>query len=175
MKFKQKLYQAKADRAEALKRAEAAAAEGRMEDFEAEMARVKEFNGQIEQLEALLDEQTRFAGDGPENEGAEALKGKGGAGPKVEQEDKPKGYEAAVKSFAAAAKNGFQVDKAAGDYMSEGVDADGGYTVPQDIVTRIIALRESKESLLHEVRVIPVKTKSGRRTIKKRWHHQGFD
>lgn len=174
MKFKQKLYQAKADRAEALKRAEAAAAEGRMEDFEAEMARVKEFNGQIEQLEALLDEQTRFAGDGPENEGSEALKGKGGAGPKVEQEDKPKGYEAAVKSFAAAAKNGFQVDKAAGDYMSEGVDADGGYTVPQDIVTRIIALRESKESLLGEVRVIPVKTKSGRRTIKKRGQHQGF-
>lgn len=175
MKFKQKLYQAKADRAEALKRAEAAAAEGRMEDFEAEMAKVKEFNGQIERLEALLDEQARFAGDGQEDEGAEALKGKGGAaGPKVEQEAKPKGYEAAVKSFAAAARSGFAVEKAAGDYMSEGENADGGYTVPQDIVTRIISLRESKESLLGEVRVVPVKTKSGRRTIKKRGQHQGF-
>ena len=38
--------------------------------------------------------------------------------------------------------------------------------VPQDIVTRIINLRDSKESLLSEVRVIPVTTKSGRRTLK---------
>lgn len=35
-------------------------------------------------------------------------------------------------------------------------------------------MRESKESLLDEVTVIPVKTKSGRRTIKKRGQHQGF-
>ena len=32
--------------------------------------------------------------------------------------------------------------------MQEGVDADGGYTVPVDIVAKIISLRESKESLL---------------------------
>ena len=32
--------------------------------------------------------------------------------------------------------------------MQEGVDADGGYTVPEDIVTKIIELREARESLL---------------------------
>ena len=58
--------------------------------------------------------------------------------------------------------------------MQEGVEADGGYAVPQDIVTRIISLRDSKESLLSEVRVIPVATKSGRRTLKKRGQHTGF-
>ena len=58
--------------------------------------------------------------------------------------------------------------------MSEGVDADGGYTVPQDIVTRIVQLREAKESLLDEARIVPVTAKSGKRTIKKRGQHQGF-
>lgn len=58
--------------------------------------------------------------------------------------------------------------------MQEGVEADGGYAVPQDIVTRIISLRDSKESLLREVRVIPVTTKTGRRTLKKRGQHTGF-
>ncbi|MCI8716273.1 MAG: phage major capsid protein, partial [Oscillospiraceae bacterium] len=46
--------------------------------------------------------------------------------------------------------------------------------MPEDIVTRIIELREASESLLDLVRVIPVTTKSGRRTMKKRGQHQGF-
>ena len=58
--------------------------------------------------------------------------------------------------------------------MQEGSDVDGGYAVPQDIVTKIIQLREARESLLNEVRVIPVTARSGRRTIKKRGQHQGF-
>lgn len=83
-------------------------------------------------------------------------------------------YQEAVKSFAEAARAGFPKTKAAGDMMQEAVDADGGYAVPQDIVTKIISLRSSKESLLDLVTVIPVKTRSGRRTIKKRGQHQGF-
>ncbi len=164
MTLKEKLYQAKADRAEALKAAEAAMAEDRTADYEAEMEKIKGFNNQIDQVEKLLAEQDRFGKGEPS----------GGANPTPEQEPKAKGYDAAVKSFADAARAGFPKTKAAGDFMQEGVDADGGYTVPQDIVTRIIELRESKESLLDEVRVIPVTTKSGKRTIKKRGQHQGF-
>lgn len=159
---KQTLYQLKADRAEALKAAETAMTEDRMEDYEAEMEKVKGFNHRIERVEKLLEEQDRFGGQ--EQDPA----------PGVEQEAEGTGYDAAVKSFAAAARAGFPKTKAAGDFMQEGVDADGGYTVPQDIVTRIIALREAKESLLGEVQVVPVTTKSGRRTIKKRGQHQGF-
>lgn len=159
---KQTLYQLKADRAETLKNAETAMAEDRMEDYEAEMEKVKGFNSRIEKMEKLLEEQDRF--------GAQEQN----PAPGVEPEPELKGYDAAVKSFAAAARAGFPKTKAAGDLMQEGVDADGGYTVPSDIVTRIINLREAKESLLGEVRVIPVTTKSGRRTIKKRGQHQGF-
>lgn len=163
MKFnKQKLYQLKADRAEALKAAYAALAENRMEDYDAGMEKVKDFNLQIDRVEKLLEEQDRFGA--PEQTPA----------PGVEPEPEGKGYDAAVKSFAAAARAGFPKTKAAGDMMQESVDADGGYTVPQDIVTRIISLREARESLLGEVRVIPVTTKSGSRTIKKRGQHQGF-
>lgn len=160
---KQALYQLKSDRAEALAAVETAVAEGRMKDYDAEMARVEDFNSRIDKVEKLLAERERFGAREPEP-----------AAPIVTQEPEAKGYEAAVKSFAAAARAGFPKTKAAGDYMSEGVDADGGYTVPQDIVTRIINLRESKESLLDEVRVIPVTTRSGKRTIKKRGQHQGF-
>ena len=52
---KQMLYQLKSDRAEALKAAESALDEGRMEDHEAAMAKVKDFNGRIEQVEKVLD------------------------------------------------------------------------------------------------------------------------
>ena len=161
---KQTLYQLKSDRAEALDAAEAAMAEGRMEDCEAGMDKIKEFNGQIDRVEKLLAERERFGGQQPPADG----------GPRPEQEPEAKGYEAAVKSFAAAARAGFPRNKAAGDFMSEGENADGGYTVPSDIVTKIISLREAKESLLDEVQIIPVTTKSGRRTIKKRGQHQGF-
>lgn len=159
---KQTLYQLKADRAETLKAAEAALAENRMEDHEAGMEKVKGFNDRIDRVEKLLEEQERFGS--PEQTPL----------PGVAQEPELKGYDAAVKSFAAAARAGFPRTKAAGDMMQEGVDADGGFTVPQDIVTKIISLREAKESLLGEVQTIPVTTKHGRRTIKKRGQHQGF-
>lgn len=160
---RQTLYQIKADRAEALTAAETAMAENRMEDYEARMEKVKDFNQQIDRVEKLLEEQERFSD-------LEQL-----PAPGVEPEPEEKGYDAAVKSFAAAARAGFpKTAKAAGDLMQEGVDADGGYTVPQDISTRIVNLRDTKESLLGEVRVIPVTTKHGRRTIKKRGQHQGF-
>ncbi len=160
---KQALYQLKSDRAKALEEAENALDEGRMDDHAAKMAEVEGFNARIAAVEKTLAERERFSAEPPEQ-----------PAPTVAQTPEAKGYEAAVKSFAAAARNGFRVEKAAGDMMQEGVDADGGYAVPSDIVTKIISLREAKESLLDEVRVVPVKTRSGRRTIKKRGQHQGF-
>ncbi len=160
---KQSLYQLKADRAQALDEAEKALDEERMDDHAAKMAEVEGFNARIAAVEKTLAERERFGGEAAE-----------GSAPAPVQEPEAKGYEAAVKSFAAAARAGFPKTKAAGDLMQEGVDADGGYAVPQDIVTRIINLREAKESLLDEVQVVPVTTKSGKRTIKKRGQHQGF-
>lgn len=57
---------------------------------------------------------------------------------------------------------------------TEGVDADGGYIVPEDIQTRIEKYREAKFSLKNLVRVYPVSTNSGARTFKKRVTQTGF-
>lgn len=73
----------------------------------------------------------------------------------------------AVKAFADAARRGFKS-------MNEGTVADGGYTVPEDIVTQIQHFRDAKASLLQLVTVVPVKTNKGARTFKARAQQTGF-
>lgn len=161
---KQKLYELKDQRAQAMTAAEAALDGGDSDTYDAEMAKVKGFNAQIDRVERLLAEREKHAQE------------PGGAGdPGIERDGEGKDtYKMAVQQLAAAARKGFRVEKAAGDMMREGVDADGGYTVPEDVVTRIIKLREAKESLLGEVTIVPVKTRTGRRTFQKRSQHTGF-
>lgn len=74
----------------------------------------------------------------------------------------------AVKEFANAARTKFK------NAMSEGSQTDGGYTVPQDIQTRINELRESKDALQNFVTVEPVSTLSGSRVFKSRSQQTGF-
>jgi HK97 family phage major capsid protein len=113
---------------------------------------------------------------------------------KQEAEQNPEAGEAAksttkasyadiVKAFAADVRNGFKTNNVArlirkegelDGVMTEGVPADGGYTVPEDISTKIEELRDSEFSLLRLVRVEKVKTKTGARTFKKRAQQTGF-
>ena len=72
------------------------------------------------------------------------------------------------KEFINGVRNKFQ------NAMSEGVKADGGYVVPQDIQTKINELRESKDSLQNLIRVEKVNTVEGSRVIKKRQQQTGF-
>lgn len=88
--------------------------------------------------------------------------------PEAEKKVEEKKQTDSVKAFAEAARNGFQKD------MSEGSNVDGGYTVPEDIVTQIEKYRDAKGSLRQHVRVVPVQTKSGARTFKKRGTVTGF-
>lgn len=76
----------------------------------------------------------------------------------------------AVAKFGQDAKAGFKLDKS----MNEGTGADGGYAVPEDIVTKIEEYRDAKASLLHLVTVVPVSTNKGQRTFKKRAQQTGF-
>lgn len=166
MKLKQAYYDKLAAHKAKVDEAQAAVESGELDRAEALTKEAQDLAGEIEKLKALIVEEERYTGEpGQEPKKGFRLQTEG------EGED---GYAKAVKSFAQAAREGFPRQKAAGDMMQEGVDADGGYTVPQDIVTKIIQLREAKESLLDEVTVIPVKTRTGRRTIKKRGQHQGF-
>lgn len=162
--LKQKLYDLKNRKQEAIDKAKSFVLQGDLdsEAYKAQKAEIDRLNGQIGEMETLIAEEEKGVPDQPD------LHGFMGAAPEKN------GYQEAVKSFADAARTGFRVTKAAGDLMQEGVDADGGYTVPEDIVTRIVELREAKESLLGEVTVEHVTTASGRRTFKTRAQHSGF-
>ncbi len=163
----QELLELKHKRAEKVAKGKELLAKKDLEGHKALMAEIDSLNAEIGAMEKQLEMEREFSGNADAGQPAKMF----APGQEAAPED---GYAKAVKSFAEAARNGFRASKAAGDMMQEGVEADGGYTVPEDIVTRIIGLRESTESLLDEVRVVPVTTRSGRRTIKKRGQHQGF-
>lgn len=76
----------------------------------------------------------------------------------------------AVKALADAARAGFRVKS-----MNEGTPADGGYTVPEDILTMINKYREERFSLRGLIDAENVTTASGRRTYQTRAQHTGFD
>lgn len=171
MKLKERIYDMKNTRRTHLDTAKALALEGKLEDegYKTALAQVEKLNGQIKALEELLA-QEELGGDPAEDPTAKGMKGvaaQGGA-------QDPAGTrqpKSSVKAFADAARAGF---KAAGDMSQEGVDADGGYTVPEDIVTRVETYRESRASLRRLVGVETVTTNKGRRTFKTRSQQTGF-
>ena len=88
----------------------------------------------------------------------------------IQAQKKEKGEVDAIAKFAEDARNGFKTNKA----MNEGTATDGGYTVPEDIQTKINHYRDAKKSLLSLVRVEKVTTNKGQRTFKKRTQQTGF-
>lgn len=87
----------------------------------------------------------------------------------IEEKHKETSEKDAISKFADDARNGFRVKA-----MNEGTGADGGYTVPEDIQTKINKYRDAKKSLLSLVRVEKVKTNKGQRTFKARTQQTGF-
>jgi len=75
----------------------------------------------------------------------------------------------AVHDFAEAARHGFYTNT-----MTEGTKADGGYTVPEDIKTKINQYKKAMFSLESLVDVEKVSTSTGRRTYQKRAQVEGF-
>lgn len=76
-----------------------------------------------------------------------------------------------IHMFAEAARHGF---KNTVDPMNEGTNADGGYTVPEDIQTRINKYKETHYSLRQLVSVENVKTNKGARTYQSKAKAPGF-
>ena len=74
---------------------------------------------------------------------------------------KESSYDKAVKQMARAARQSFSG-------VNETTDAEGGYIVPEDILTRIEHLREAEFSLIDLVTVKNVKTDKGERTFRNR-------
>ena len=76
--------------------------------------------------------------------------------------------EDSTKAFAKAVRT--MVNKV----LNEGVAESGGYTVPEDIQTKIERLRETKESLRDLITVKKVNTNAGQETYKTRGQATGF-
>lgn len=81
----------------------------------------------------------------------------------------PENKKDSTKEFANAARAGFR------NVMKEGALADGGYTVPEDIQTRVNEYRDAKKSLIDLVDKENVTTNKGSRTYKKRSQQTGFE
>ena len=88
--------------------------------------------------------------------------------PAVPQGKKPENQNDPIHEFAQAVRRGFK------NLNNEGTGADGGYTVPEDIQTRIEKYREAKFSLATLVRSEAVTTNKGRRTFQTKAQHAGF-
>lgn len=85
----------------------------------------------------------------------------------VPKEVTPMNKNDAIHAFADAARHKFQ-------NMNEGTAADGGYTVPEDIQTKINEFKEAQFSLKSLVSVEKVSTNTGRRTYKTKGLNTGF-
>lgn len=58
--------------------------------------------------------------------------------------------------------------------LQESIDADGGYTVPEDIVTRVNHWPEARYSFLDDISVEPVRTNKGARTYQRKADTEAF-
>lgn len=128
-------------------------------EFDAKSAEFAELESALKRFEALEAAEKAYAAAAAPVEAKEA-----GAEGAIAKDEPEAGYEADVKAFAAAARKNF----------SEGVPADGGYTVPEAISTKINKLRDAKFSLRRLVSVRNVKASSGEDTYQKRGAGAGF-
>lgn len=138
------------------------AEEGKLEDAGKAKEELKELQQKFDLLKDLEDEELLQMQEQLSNTGVVAGKAA------VATAEDGEGVKDSIKEFADAARNGFQ------NSMSEGSKADGGYTVPEDIQTKINEYREAQASLIDEVDVESVSTNKGSRTFKKRSQQTGF-
>lgn len=129
------------------------AEQGKLEDAENEKKNLENLQKQFDILKDVMDPE----GNGTVSPRNPLLVPKG---------DEPAG---STKVFADAARRGFR-----NETMTEGTPADGGYTVPEDIQTKINERRDAKASLINLVDVEKVTTNKGQRTFKKRMQQTGF-
>lgn len=79
-----------------------------------------------------------------------------------------------TKDFANAARAGFKVNNSLTSGMREGSGEDGGYTVPEDIQTKVNQYKQAEFSLESLITTEPVKTQKGQRTYEKKSTMTGF-
>lgn len=81
----------------------------------------------------------------------------------LENKNKESKSKDSEKEFADATRSFIR-----GKGLVEGVDADGGYTVPEDIMTKIQYYKDAEYSLLQDIDIESVTTNKGARTYQKK-------
>jgi len=138
----------------------AAAAETDKEKRAGIVKEAKELVEQFETEKALFDSQSLV-----KDANEEPVKVKVADGGASQDTDRAK--------FFQAAREGFPKNKTL-SINNEGTAADGGYTVPVDIVTKVERFRDAHAHLLSLIRVEKVSTNSGARTFLSRATHGAF-
>lgn len=123
-------------------------------------------NKDIEKANTILDEVESYQKEFETEERIlKAAKAGVSAEPVAEPQAEPKADS--IKAFADAARHGFKT-------LNEGTPAEGGYTVPVDISTKINKLKENHFSLRSYIDHETVSTNAGSRTYKTRAQQTGF-
>lgn len=127
-------------------------------------------NKDVEKANALMDEvealQKEFETEKRLFE-AEKLAGAQSATTPISNEDEePTKEDKAIDAIAMFAKAVRSIIQGKG--LVEGVDADGGYTVPEDVQTKVNHWAEVSYSLLTDIDVVSVSTNKGARTYQKK-------
>lgn len=138
--------------------------------IQAKTAEVKSFmegeNKDVDKANALMDEvdalQKEFETEKRMYE-AEKMSGAQGATTPVEPTVQEKNVETEVMKFAKAVRSFIT-----GKVLVEGIDADGGYTVPEDVSTRVEHYKDVDYALESDIDVVPVTTNKGSRTYQKK-------
>lgn len=136
--------------------------QGKLDEAETAKSELVDMQKKFDILKDVLDEAQETAA------AAVNAAPQGGAPKGLVQVEEPKD---STHEFAVAARKGFRTD-----IMQEGGNTgeDGGYTVPEDIQTRIQHYKEANAELRALVAVESVKTDKGARTYQKKTQATGF-
>ena len=132
-------------------------------------------NKDVAKASAILDEVAELKAEyETEKRLYEAEKAESVPADKAGETKAKKSADEIIKAFGRDAKHGFRTKEALDGVLNEGTPADGGYTVPEDIWTRVQEFRQAEFSFLDLVRREVVHTATGARTFKKRSQYTGF-
>lgn len=141
--------------------------ENKVEEAKAVVAEIKELQAKADMLAEIEEDEEDEAEEKIQNKQMKQVENKNGEG--------------VLNAFVNALRTVIPGNKLSSsdreilNQMSEGVPADGGLTVPQDIQTQIKELRRSEDALENLVNVETVNTLSGSRVIEKNADMVPFD
>ena len=136
--------------------AKTAEAKAFMEGENKDVAKANALMDEVDSLQKEFDTEKRVYE-------AEKMSGAQGATSQVEDHAQEKDVETEVMKFAKAVRSFIT-----GKGLVEGTDADGGYTVPEDVSTRVEHYKDVDYALESDIDVVPVTTNKGSRTYQKK-------